>query len=79
MGYGHNRLEAKLTTEERKVVRDLEERAWGALDASEELRGRVDELTPQGWERVKAVIQARVEVARERQRAIEERVERLEL
>ena len=59
-------------------MRDLEERAWGAHDVSEELLARVDDLTPQGWERVKAVILARVEIARERQRTIEESVERLE-
>ncbi len=78
--HGHERLYGRLTTEECKLVRDLEERAWGSLDVSvsEELLARVDDLTPQGWERVKAVILARVEVARERQRAIEERVERLE-
>ncbi len=74
---GH--LDAELTTEEREALRDLEARAWGSQDVSEEeLQSRLDALTPRQWKRVGAASLARMEASRKRQLALEEGIERLE-
>jgi hypothetical protein len=74
LDHGHERLYDRLTVEEREVLRDFEARCWGSHDVSEEdVRSHIRAMTPQAWERILPVMQARVEASRERQRALEER------
>jgi hypothetical protein len=72
--HGHERLYERLTAEEREVLRDFEARCWGSQDVSEEdVRSHMEAMTPQAWERIQPVMQARVEASRERQGIAEER------
>lgn len=74
MDHGHERLYDRLTVEEREVLRDFEARCWGSHDVSEEdVRSRIQAMTPQAWERILPVMLARVEASRERQHVLEER------
>jgi hypothetical protein len=73
LDHGHERLYDRLTAQEREVLRDFEARCWGSHDVSEEdVRSRIEAMTPQAWERIRSVMQARVEASRERQRIAEE-------
>jgi hypothetical protein len=74
LDHGHERLYDRLTAQEREVLRDFEARCWGSHDVSEEdVRSHIEAMTPQAWERIQPVMQARVEASRERQRVAEER------
>jgi hypothetical protein len=62
-----------LTPEEREVLRDFDAYAWGSLDVScEQVASQMHDLTPEGLERVGAVLQERARVSQERQRSYEE-------
>ena len=85
MDYGHERLYDRLTTEERAALRDFEAWCWGSQDVSyEDVRSHQEAMTPQAWERIQPVMQARVEASQriveasqERQRVLHERMELL--
>lgn len=61
--------DANLTPQEREILRDFDAYAWGSLDVSHaQLRSQVHDLTPEGVERVGAVLMQRVRTSQARQR-----------
>jgi hypothetical protein len=48
---------------------------WGLQDVSEmDARAHVVAMTPQSWERIQPVMQARLEASRKRERIFDERI-----
>jgi sugar phosphate isomerase/epimerase len=71
--------DARLTSHEREILRDVEAYTWGSLDVSwEDVRARLHELTPEEWNRIEAVMMRRAGESMARQRAAEREVEALE-
>jgi hypothetical protein len=71
--------DSKLTPEELEAARDIDAYCWGSLDVSnEDVSSRVRELTPEGWARVQAVVQRRLEESRARERRHRRTLEAIE-
>jgi hypothetical protein len=70
--------DARLTSHEREILRDVEAYTWGSLDVSwEDVRARLHELTPEEWNRIEAVMIRRLGESMARQRRYEREVARL--
>ena len=70
--------DAHLSPEEREILRDFDAYSWGSHDvAREDVLARLQELTPEGWARIEAVMMKRLGESMARQRAAEREVERL--
>ena len=74
MDYGHEPLYERPTPGEREVLRDFEARCWGSHDVTEEdVRAHTEAMTPEAWERIQPVMQARLEASQRRVEASQER------